>query len=60
METENHNLVTTEQLCLAKVEHLEQDIKVLQAQNNSLRDQLEAKIIQEAQLTQANHRLQTE
>ena len=60
METENPQLVTTEHLFLAKVERLEQEIRVLQAQNIILKEHLDAKITQGEQLTQANHRLQTE
>jgi diguanylate cyclase (GGDEF)-like protein len=60
METEKHQLVTTEQLLLAKVEGLEQEIKLLRAENISLRDYLDAKITQGEQLSQANHRLQSE
>lgn len=60
METENPQLVTTEKLFLAKVEHLEQEIQVLRSQNIILREHLDAKITQGEQLTQANHRLQTE
>jgi len=60
METENPQLVTTEQLFLAKIERLEQEIQVLQAQNIILKEHLDAKITQGEQLTQANYRLQTE
>ena len=60
METENHQLVTTEQILLTTVEQSEQEIKLLRSQNISLRAQLDAKITQGDQLAQANHRLQTE
>ncbi|MEY3305256.1 MAG: diguanylate cyclase [Pseudanabaena sp.] len=60
METENPQLVTTDHLFLAKVERLEQEIQLLRAQNIILREHLDAKITQGEQLSQANHRLQTE
>ena len=60
METENPQLVTTEELLLATVQQSEQEIKLLRSQNISLREQLNAKITQGEQLAQANHRLQTE
>jgi len=60
MKTENPQLVTTENLFLAKVQHLEQEIQVLRSQNIILKENLDAKITQGEQLTQANHRLQTE
>jgi diguanylate cyclase (GGDEF)-like protein len=60
METENTQLVTNEQLFLAKVERLEQEIELLRLQNTSLKEHLDSKITQEKQLSQANHRLQTE
>jgi diguanylate cyclase (GGDEF)-like protein len=60
METENYKLVTTEQLFLATVESLEQEIKTLKAQNISLEAQLTTKTFQEEQLSQANHLLQKE
>jgi diguanylate cyclase (GGDEF)-like protein len=60
METEKPQLVTNEQLFLAKVERLEQEIESLRAQNISLKELLNTKISQGEQLTKANHRLQTE
>ena len=60
METEKPQLVTNEQLFLAKVERLEQEIESLRAQNISLRKNLDTKITQGEQLSQVNHRLQTE
>jgi len=60
METENPQLVNTEQLLLATVQQSEQEIKFLRSQNISLTEQLDAKITQGEQLAQANHRLQTE
>ena len=60
METENTQLFTNEQLFLAKVERLEQEIESLRAQNISLREYLDTKITQGEQLSQVNHRLQTE
>lgn len=60
MHTEDHTQVINEQLFLAKVESLEQEIKDLKSQNVSLTQQLAAKTIQQEQLSKANHRLQTE
>ncbi len=60
METENTQLVTNEQLFLAKVERLEQEVESLRSQNISLREYLDTKITQGEQLSQVNHRLQTE
>jgi len=60
METENTKIVTTGQLLLATVEHLDQEINLLRSQNVSLTEQLDAKITQGEQLVIANHRLQTE
>jgi diguanylate cyclase (GGDEF)-like protein len=60
MEPENHQIVTNEKLFLAKVERLEQEIQLLQAQCISLKELLNTKTIHEEQLAQANHRLQTE
>ena len=52
METEKPQLVTNEQLFLAKVERLEQEIESLRAQNISLRKNLDTKITQGEQLSQ--------
>lgn len=60
METENTQLVTNEQLFLAKVERLEHELDSLRSQNISLREHLDSRISQGEQLSQANHRLQTE
>ncbi|ELS34058.1 MULTISPECIES: diguanylate cyclase [Pseudanabaena] len=60
METEKSDLVSTEGLFLATVASLKQEIQELKAQNIILRDRLVSKTIQEEQLSEANHRLQTE
>lgn len=60
MHTEDHTQVINEQLFLAKVESLEQEIKDLKSQNISLKQQLAAKTLQQEQLSKVNHRLQTE
>jgi diguanylate cyclase (GGDEF)-like protein len=60
MHTEDHTQVINEQLFLAKVESLEQQIKELKSQNFSLKQQLAAKTTQQEQLAKANHCLQTE
>lgn len=51
---------TTEHIFLATVESLEQEIKILKAQNEDLTKQLAANKIQEEQLSQSNHQLQNE
>ncbi|WP_055075264.1 diguanylate cyclase [Pseudanabaena sp. 'Roaring Creek'] len=60
MEKEKSDLVSTEGLFLATVASLKQEIQELKAQNIILRDRLVSKTIQEEQLSEANHRLQTE
>lgn len=60
METENHKLVTNEELFLSNVKSLEQEIKKLESENTQLQNQLAAKTIYENQLSQANQRLQNE
>ncbi|PZO38172.1 MAG: GGDEF domain-containing protein [Pseudanabaena frigida] len=60
METENHRIVNTQQLFLATVESLENEINELKTQNFILKAQLDEKVAQQEHLLQANKCMQAE